>query len=233
MALKINNKKKLISIAIWSLIGLLLAIFIIRTSIWEANYYSSEEGSERATAPSTTDIEIDEPEPVDETEVTEEQRVEYTVPADQARYLTIEKLGVYNARVLTISRKANKQLGTPNNIFDVGWYDGSAKPGTGGTLVIDGHNGGPHIKGVFKHTDTLVAGDIITITRGDGKVFRYSVVDNVSILLAEANKYMNKEAIQSPVPGKESVTLITCIGDWSETQQTYLSRQFTRAVLVE
>ena len=51
-------------------------------------------------------------------------------------------------------------------------------------------------------------------------------------VIENANKYMNNEAKKSPVPGKESLILITCIGDWSETQQTYLSRQFVRAVLV-
>ena len=208
-----------------------MLIFIIRTSIWEANYYASEEGSERATAEKVETV-TEEPEPVDETEVTVEQRAEYTVPADQARYLTIEKLGIYNARVITVGIRSNKQMGTPTNIFDVGWYDGSAKPGTGGTMIIDGHNGGPNIEGVFKHIDTLVVGDIITITRGDGAIFNYQVYDNTSILLENANKYMNNEAKKSPVPGKESLTLITCIGDWSETQQTYLSRQFVRAVLV-
>ena len=232
MKFKINSKKKLISVIIWSLLGLLLLIFIIRTSIWEANYYASEEGSERAAAEKVETV-TEEPEPVDETEVTVEQRAEYTVPADQARYLTIEKLGIYNARVITVGIRSNKQMGTPTNIFDVGWYDGSAKPGTGGTMIIDGHNGGPNIEGVFKHIDTLVVGDIITITRGDGAIFNYQVYDNTSILLENANKYMNNEAKKSPVPGKESLTLITCIGDWSETQQTYLSRQFVRAVLVD
>ena len=38
-------------------------------------------------------------------------------------------------------------------------------------------------------------------------------------------------AFTSPVPGTEALTLISCVGEWSQVQQTYLSRQFVRAVL--
>ena len=123
------------------------------------------------------------------------------------------------------------ELDTPRNIFDVGWYEASGKPGQGGTAIIDGHNGGPHVHGVFKDLPVLAKGDIITIERGDGVIYNYKVVENNSILLSEANAYM-PTAARSPEAGKESVTLITCTGEWSQSRGTYLSRQFTRAVLV-
>ena len=123
------------------------------------------------------------------------------------------------------------ELNTPNNIFDVGWYEASYAPGEGGTMVLDGHNGGPRVHGVFKDLPSLAAGDIIQVERGDGVKYRYSVVENVTVPLVEADNYMSK-AMRSPEPGKESVTLISCTGEWSQTQKTYLSRQFTRAVLI-
>jgi hypothetical protein len=39
--------------------------------------------------------------------------------------------------------------------------------------------------------------------------------------------------LKSPVPGKESLSLISCTGEWSQSQRTYLSRAMIRAVLVE
>ena len=99
-------------------------------------------------------------------------------------------------------------------------------------MIIDGHNGGPHVLGVFKDLPNLVEGDIIAVERGDGKVFKYKVVENKSVLLSESDAYM-AVAARSPEAGKESVTLISCTGEWSQQQKTYLSRQFTRAVLVE
>lgn len=212
-----------------ALLFLIVAACLIKVMIWENNYYREKEGSERAVAVS---LQAPDQVEVDETEVTEEEKYEYTVPANYPRYLTIEKLGVYNARILQMGLTSDNSLDTPNNIFDVGWYVGSDKPGTGGTMLIDGHNGGPNIHGVFKELPSLSDGDIIKVERGDGVIFRYQVVENKTIPLSEANAYMNVAMI-SPYAGVESVTLISCTGDWSQMQQTYLSRQFTRAILVK
>ena len=149
----IKNSKKLIGRIVLGLVVFLLAVFFVRTAIWEYNYYKEKEGSTRATAESVYDDV--EPEAVDETEVTVEARAEYYVAADRPRYLSIEKLGIKNARVLEMGIKQNGELATPANIFDVGWYNASGKPGEGRTIVIDGHNGGPNVVGVFKYLDQL------------------------------------------------------------------------------
>ncbi len=218
-----RNKSRIIS----SIIIILLAAVAIRILSWEHYYYESKEGSERAT-PISTPAEEEE---LDETPVTEQQIVEYTVAADRPRYLSISKLGITNARVIAVGLSSSGQLQTPNNIYDVAWYTGSSKPGTGGTMLLDGHNGGPTQTGVFKHLDELVPGDIITVERGDGAIFNYSVVENQAYLLQDANQQMDT-MLTSPEPGRESISIITCIGEWSQVQKTYLSRQFLRAVLV-
>ena len=99
-------------------------------------------------------------------------------------------------------------------------------------MIIDGHNGGPHVHGVFKDLPELSEGDIIVIERGDGLKYSYKVYENKEVLLSDADRYMST-AIKSPIPGKESVTLITCSGEWSQQRGTYLSRQFVRAVIIE
>ena len=211
---------------IWGVVILILGAIAARILIWEGNYLKAKEGSERAVAISSPATEE-----VDETPVTEEQIAEYTVAADRPRYLSIPALGIKNSRVIPVGLSSSKQLLTPNNIFDVGWYTGSGKPGQGGTMVIDGHNGGPNVYGVFKRLPELTFGDIITIERGDGQIFNFKVVENESYPLKDANSQMNK-MLNSPTPGTESLSLITCTGEWSQVQQTYLSRQFLRAVLV-
>ena len=216
--------KKILKWSVWGILGLLLLIYIVKVLTFENWYYESKEGSERAVAVSN------EPE-LDETQPTETEVAEYTVAADRPRYLTIEKLGIAKARVLPVGSE-NGEMGTPNNIFDVGWWTESGKPGQGKTMIIDGHNGGPHVKGVFKALPSLATGDIIQVERGDGQVFRYKVVENKEVPLAEADAYMHQAAV-SPELGKESVTLISCTGEWSQAQGTYLSRQFTRATLTE
>ena len=228
--LSLGFSKNIFEKIVVGFIIVILAIFFGRVAIWEYFYYNEKEGSERANA-TVLKNESDEEE-VDETVPTEEVINSYNVPADQPRYLSIDSLNIKNARVLSVGLKLSGELNTPKNIFDVGWYNASGKPGSGKTLLIDGHNGGPNVVGVFKYLDRLYSGDIITIERGDGKIFNYSVVENITLSLEDSDNYMST-AMNSPIPGRESLTLITCTGEWSQTRRTYLSRQFVRAVLIE
>lgn len=222
-----KGPRTIIKWVIWGVVGILFLVFLIRVLSFENAYYDEKDGSERAV---TAVTETEEEELVEEKPSENEVR-EYTVAPDRPRYLTVEKVGIVKARILPMGVNTDGELDTPRNIFDVGWYEGSGKPGQGGTLVIDGHNGGPHVHGVFKDLPSLNKGDTIKIERGDGEVFEYEVVENNSIPLNESNAYMST-ASRSPEPGTESVTLISCTGEWSQAQDTYLSRQFTRAVLI-
>ena len=227
MSLKISGRwKTILKWAIIALLGIFALVFVIRVATWENYYYNEKEGSERAAATTEKEVELVE-EPPTETEVKN-----YYVSPEKPRYLSIAKLGVSNARILPVSVNEDRELGTPNNIFDVGWYESSGLPGQGKTMLIDGHNGGPHVHGVFKDLPILGKGDLIVVERGDGEIFKYSVVENVEVPLDESDAYM-ATAMRSPETGKESVTLISCTGEWSQSQGTYLSRQFTRAVLVK
>lgn len=227
MSLKIKGWRKITKWAIWSVLGVLFLVFFVKVVTFEDSYYNEKEGSERAAVEENNDEDE-----LIEVEPTETEVREYTVAPDRPRYLTINKLGISKARILPMGVNAKGELATPNNIFDVGWYEASGKPGQGGTMIIDGHNGGPHVVGVFKNLPNLAEGDIVTVERGDGLIFNYRVVENEAVALADADAYM-AVAARSPEPGVESVTLITCTGEWSQQQGTYLSRQFTRAVLVE
>ena len=229
MSLKIKGWRKIIKWSIWSVVGILFLIFLIKVATFENSYYNEKDGSERVVA---EEVEREEDEELIEEEPTDDEVREYIVAADKPRYLTVKALGINNARILPMGVNQKGELDTPRNIFDVGWYEGSSAPGEGGTLIIDGHNGGPTRHGVFKDLPNLTNGDILEIERGDGVVFRYEVVENNSVLLSESNEYMGTAA-KSPEPGKESLTLISCTGEWSQSQKTYLSRQFVRAVIVE
>ena len=224
MSLKINSWRRVIKIVFWIIVFALLGVFIVKILVFEHNYLEEKEGSERAITI------VEEEEELIEVKPTEEEVTEYIVAPDRPRYLTVEKLGINKARIIPMGVNVNGELATPNNILDVGWYDASGLPGMGGTMIIDGHNGGPHVHGVFKDLPDLAEGDLIVVERGDGVVFKYRVVENKSVLLSESDAYMSTAA-RSPESGKESVTLISCTGEWSQQQGTYLSRQFTRAVL--
>ena len=220
--------KQIVKWALVGIVGILVLVFFIRVAVWEHDYYERMEGSEREVTET-----VEWQEELEEKVPTEEEVKEYTVAADRPRYLSIENLGISNARVLAMGVNAKGAINTPANIFDVGWYNASGKPGQGRVMIIDGHNGGPHMYGVFKKLPDLVAGDIVKIERGDGAIFKYSVVENTTVSIDEADKYMNTLAKKPAISDKEGLTLISCTGEWSQKQKTYLSRQFVRAVLVE
>lgn len=227
MSFKIKNWNKPLSKTIFIILGALIIGFFFKVAIWEHIYYSEKEGSIRETAANVAPTEE-----LIEIKPTELEIAEYNVEPDKPRYLSIEKLGIGKSRIVAVGVTADNALAAPNNIFDVGWYNVSGKPGYGGTMVLDGHSGGPTEYGVFKNLANLVEGDIIIIERGDGKIFRYEVKESESIPLSDANNYM-KKAMVTPVSGKESLSIISCTGEWSNVRQTFLSRQFVRAVLVD
>jgi LPXTG-site transpeptidase (sortase) family protein len=202
---------------------------VVRVAIWEKFYYAEKEGSTRAKAP---EVDVETGEVYDESDVTDTQKREHVVAADKPRYLSIPKLNIQTARVIEVGIDGDNRMGTPVNIFDVGWLRNTGRPGGGGVLMMDGHNGGPTRNGVFKYLDKLVVGDLILVERGDGAIFTYRVVENKVMSVTEADAYMDTMAL-SPEAGREALSLITCTGGWIQTQRTYDSRAMVRAVLVD
>ena len=105
----------------------------------------------------------------------------------------------------------------------VGWYFGSAFPGTNGNVVLFGHLDGPGgAPRVFAHLDQLRNGDEVRILTRDW-VYVY-VVDKIDVTKANAVEAMAPTG--SPV-----VTLITCAGPWDPVAATYHERLVVRATL--
>lgn len=147
---------------------------------------------------------------------------QYTVPADHPKQLTIDKLGI-NANIISLGTLKDGSLDAPKTAWDVGWYKDSTLPGSGyGALLIDGHvNDALNSPGVFYKLDTLVAGDTLKITRGDGQQFTYSAVEVDQTPTAQVD--MSK--MQRPItPGTEGLNLITCGGVYNYKLKTYTDR---------
>jgi len=133
----------------------------------------------------------------------------YTVPTDHPRYLTIPKISV-NARIRALGTKDDGELLAPNNIYDAGWYQSGAKPGDkNGAILIDGHVHGIANPGVFMNLKRLVAGDVITIERGDGVKQSFRVVKTQSYGKDSVDM---QAAVKSVDPAKLGLNLITCTG---------------------
>lgn len=143
----------------------------------------------------------------------------YRVGPTEPRVLRIDKLGL-EARVLPMATNKDGSIQAPINIFDAGWYTGSAKPGTPGATIIDGHASGPSRLGLFAYLDTLVAGDRITVERGDGQIISYRVTGKQSIPLDQVDMSRFLHADEND----EMLHMITCGGKWLANRQTYNER---------
>src|SRR5665647_1226294 len=86
---------------------------------------------------------------VSESAITPAQISRYSVPASQPRYLRIPSLDVGNTRVFPVNLNASNQIEDTPNINDTAWYKKSATPGSGGVVVIAGHNVGVGHDGTF------------------------------------------------------------------------------------
>jgi len=160
-----------------------------------------------------------------ETPVSASQRTAHKVAPNQPRYLTIDKFDV-RARVLSVGASADRTIGAPKSIHDVGWYRGSAKPGQAGVMFLDGHVSGPTQPGVFKQIGSLKNGDKIGIERGDGIKFRYVVT---SVKLVPEDKVDMNSLLVSPDAYGEHLVLMTCGGSFNRAENQYEGRVIVQA----
>jgi len=143
----------------------------------------------------------------------------YTVASDLPRYLFIPKLSV-KAMVKHLGLTSENQIDAPKNVFDVGWYTGSAKPGHAGALLIDGHVSSDSVQGVFYGLKDLHKDDMITMEKGDGSQVQYRVVKTQ---VFDANN-VDMAAALSPVSAKPGLNLITCTGKVIKGTRNYDKR---------
>jgi LPXTG-site transpeptidase (sortase) family protein len=138
--------------------------------------------------------------------------------------LIIPSAGI-DAPVVVKGVDAAGVMQSPDNAFDTAWYDFSAKPGYGGNAVFSGHVDYINVgKAVFWELKDLNPGDEIQIRLEDGTVYRYAVNFKQQYDAATAPV----EEIVGPTP-RETITLITCSGTFSNVSHQYDKRLIVRA----
>ena len=167
------------------------------------------------------------PATADQTAISQQDMLAYTVPSDQPRYIRIPSINV-NARVMSVGVNSRGNIDTPANLNDTAWYDGSAKPGQEGQVFIDGHTSfSSAIYAAFNDLPKLQQGDLITIERGDGQQINYHVTE---VKTVDADKVDMGEALNPPEGAKRGLTLMTCTGTFNYRTQTADKRLIVYAV---
>ncbi len=120
----------------------------------------------------------------------------------------------------------------PSGPWVVSWYDQLGKIGEGGNVIMAGHvdywNVGP---AVFWDVRYLPAGEIIRVVGEDGKNYEYAVEWTQEYDVATE---LTPEVIQNDIvgdTGQESLTLITCGGEFDPATGEYNQRWVVRATL--
>ena len=121
----------------------------------------------------------------------------------------------------------------PSGPWVVSWYDQLGEIGEGGNIVMAGHvdyyTVGP---AVFWNVRDLVPGDILRLVGEDGQSYEYAVD-----WMQQYNVFtdLTPEVIQNDIvadTGYETLTLITCGGDFDPSTASYNQRWVLRATLI-
>jgi Sortase domain len=114
-------------------------------------------------------------------------------------------------------------MDTPNNIWDVGWYNAGPVPGAPGDAVMDGHAGYPGQPLIFGRLAKIQPGEPIWVVLADGSKQVFTVV---SVTSWPANS-MPPNMFEPYGPPR--LTLVTCDGDFNSDTKTYASRLVVEA----
>jgi len=203
------------------LMGMAVLLFMLGAGVsLQTIRQNQQTGTQVKALAAQASVSANGPDLPDETKPAGSVLSDYHVAADLPRFLTISKLGI-QARVKRMGVKADNSLQAPPNIYDAGWYDGSAKPGEAGAMLLDGHVHGPTQPGVFMNLKKLVAGDTIQVERGDGKVMTYKVVTTKTY---DVNNVDMAAALSPVVAGKPGLNLMTCAGKYDAAAKEYRQR---------
>lgn len=158
---------------------------------------------------------------------TQEDVLTYLVASLYPRYIRIPDIGV-EARVRRLGLDGKNFVGVPSNIFDVGWYDGSAKPGEkDGSSIIAGSVTGQTKQGIFWDLDKLVIGSKFEIEKGNGDLVHY----RVTRIEKTTSKDVDMSAYAKPeTAGVHDIKLVTGSGKYDKLGGQYSEKLIVFAV---
>jgi sortase A len=150
------------------------------------------------------------------------------ISAADPKILTIPSLSI-TAPVESVGLNAKGAMAVPAKFSNVGWFNQGPRPGEGGNAVIDGHiNNGLGLSGVFADLETIELGADIFIEDAAGQKIHFKVSR------AELVDYKKSGAdIFTGDTTRSQLILITCEGDWIQSEKTYNKRFIVYADFVD
>jgi sortase (surface protein transpeptidase) len=140
----------------------------------------------------------------------------------------IPKIELDTTFVPPLGLNPDKTVSVPDNYIQVGWYSGGATPGEVGPSVILGHVDSFEGPAVFYKLGKLEAGDEVTITRADGTIAVFEVIDTERY----SQDAFPTEKVYGPIDFA-GLRLITCTGTFNKAEQKYSHNTVVYAKLKE
>jgi hypothetical protein len=178
-------------------------------------------------------IEVDRVADYDTPKPQQDEISNWTVPGDHPRFMSIEAIGLGKTRVETVGRNSQNAIDIPVNVWNAAWFNESAKPGASGAGMYDCHTFFGVGNGLCDNLKNIQQGNEVLIERGDGIKYYYSVVEVRELTVADANAYMGTLlSVPEGYNATQSISIITCSGNFNTTTQSSDKRIVVRAVLV-
>ena len=139
--------------------------------------------------------------------------------SNDPKKIKISSIGV-DAYIQNVGVDQNNQVAVPTNLYLVGWFVDTVRPGEKGLSLIDGHVSGRRNDGVFKDLDKLKVGDEYAVEFGDGTTEKFKVIGKESAPVSKAVSVMFSQR-----PGvSNQLNLVTCSGAFDAKTSTYSER---------
>ncbi|WP_327140329.1 class F sortase [Nocardia sp. NBC_01327] len=120
--------------------------------------------------------------------------------------------------LISLGRNTDDSVQVPADYQQAGWYQQGPAPGEQGSAVILGHVDSYKGTGVFFSLKKVKAGDMIDVTRADGKTAHFKVTDVRMYLKSQ----FPDQLVFGP-RGGATLQVVTCGGDFDQSAKSYLS----------
>ncbi len=140
--------------------------------------------------------------------------------------IEIPSIGV-NAAIESTGILDNGEMGVPEDVDQVGWFEPGYKTGSKGHSVLAGHVDSLTGPAVFYELENVKIGETVTVTDADGRKMVFEVKEKVSYETDEAPI----EEIFGPSDDR-MINLITCTGDYNRSIGSHEERLVVTAELI-
>ncbi|WP_233434418.1 class F sortase [Nocardia yamanashiensis] len=130
---------------------------------------------------------------------------------------TISSIGA-SGSLISLGLNADGTVQVPADYRQAGWYQQGPAPGEQGSAVILGHVDSYQGEGIFFALKKVKPGDLIDVTRADGKIAHFKVTD---VRMYQKSEFPDQLVYGSR--GGATLQVVTCGGQFDQNAKSYLS----------